>query len=172
MPARTRLRAVLASAKIQTPAQDAEGVARVRKATADDLSALVALEQATFSLDRMSERQWRRHLDSVSADVLVAVRERQLIGAALVFYRRGRDIARLYSIAVAVGERGSGTGAILLAAAEQAARRHGSRRLRLEVRADNATAQRLYERVGYRQFGMHRAYYEDGADARRYEKPL
>ena len=169
---RTSLRAVLASAKIQTPLPRAGAAARVRRATVGDLSALVALEQATFSLDRMSGRQWRRHIDSVSADVLVAVRERQLIGAAIVFYRRGGDIARLYSIAVAAGERGAGTGAILLAAVEQAARRRGSKRLRLEVRADNAAAQRLYERAGYRQFGMRDAYYEDGADAQRYEKPL
>lgn len=144
----------------------------MRRATVDDLSALVALEQATFSLDRMSERQWRRHLDSVSAEVLVAVRERQLIGAAIVFYRSGQDIARLYSIAVAASERGMGTGAVLLSAVEQAARRRGSRRLRLEVRADNAAAQRLYERAGYHAFGRHAAYYEDGADARRYEKSL
>jgi ribosomal protein S18 acetylase RimI-like enzyme len=171
MPARTRLRAVLATAKTQAPILHAS-IVRVRRATVDDLPALVALERATFSLDRMSERQWRRHLDSMSAEVLVAVRERRLIGAAIVFYRRGLDIARLYSIAVAAGARGSGTGAILLAAVEQAARRRGSRRLRLEVRADNAAARRLYERAGYRLFGMHRAYYEDGVDAQRYEKFL
>jgi ribosomal protein S18 acetylase RimI-like enzyme len=162
---------VLATAKTQTTGPHASA-ARVRRATVDDLPALVALERATFSLDRMSERQWRRHLDSTSAEVLVAVRERRLIGAAIVFYRRGRDIARLYSIAGAAGARGSGTGAILLAAVEQAARRRGSWRLRLEVRADNAAARRLYERAGYRLFGMHRAYYEDGADAQRYEKSL
>jgi len=169
MPVRTRLRAVLASAKTPPYAPLAPNV---RRATSGDLDGLVALEQATFVLDRMSERQWRRHLDSLSAEVLVAVRERQLVGAAIVFYRRGQDIARLYSIAVAASERGTGIGAELLAAVEQAARRRGSRRLRLEVRADNAAAQRLYERAGYHAFGSHRAYYEDGADARRYEKRL
>ena len=33
------------------------------------------------------------------------------------------------------------------------ARRHGARRMRLEVRQDNAAAIRLYERLGYRRFG-------------------
>jgi len=146
--------------------------AHVRRATAADLAALVALEQATFALDRMSERQWRRHLDSLSAEVFVAVRERRLVGAAVAFYRRGGDIARLYSIAVAANERGGGIGNMLLDAVEQAARRRGCRRLRLEVRGDNLAAQRLYERAGYRAFGLHAAYYEDGADARRYEKAL
>ena len=107
---------MFAIAKTQAAIPKHASVVRVRRATADDLPALVALERATFPLDRMSERQWRRHLDSVSAEVRVAVCERRLIGAAVVFYRRGRDVARLYSIAVAAGARGSGTGAILLAA--------------------------------------------------------
>lgn len=157
-----------APAELHSPTSTA--TTHVRRATGDDLDALVALEQATFSLDRMSERQWRRHLDSASAEVLVAVRERRLLGAAVVFYRRGGDIARLYSIAVAASERGAGTGALLLAAVERAARQRGCKRLRLEVRADNTAAQRLYERAGYRLFGLHRAYYEDGTDAQRYEK--
>jgi ribosomal-protein-alanine N-acetyltransferase len=163
---------VLAPVQSQSPARSALLDAHVRRATDNDLAALVALEQATFALDRMSERQWHRHLGSLSADVLVAVRERRIVGAAVVFRRRGSDIARLYSIAVAASERGNGIGAVLLDAVEQAAHRQGSRRLRLEVRSDNLAAQRLYESHGYRQFGAHRRYYEDGQDARRYEKVL
>lgn len=144
----------------------------VRRATAADLDGLVALEQAAFTLDRMSARQWRRHLESLTAEVFVATRARRAIGAAVVFRRRGSDIARLYSIAVASGERGGGIGAKLLDAVERSARRHGCRRLRLEVRRDNLAAQRLYERAGYRAFGTHPSYYEDGADAQRYEKRL
>ena len=51
MPTRTRLRAVLASAKIPPSATT------VRRATAGDLDGLVALEQATFVLDRMITQQ-------------------------------------------------------------------------------------------------------------------
>jgi ribosomal protein S18 acetylase RimI-like enzyme len=145
---------------------------RVRRATSDDLAALVQLEQATFALDRMSDRQWRRHLDSLSAEVQVAVRDRRIIGAAVMFHRRGNDIARIYSIAVAVGERGHGVGAMLLDAVELSARRQGLCRLRLEVRADNVGAQALYEHRGFVEFGTHAGYYEDGADARRYQKVL
>lgn len=146
--------------------------AHIRRATIGDLDALVALENASFSTERMSARQLRRHLESLSAELLVATRERRIVGAALVFFRRSSRVARLYSIAVAAGERGGGLGAALLAAAEQAARRRGSRSVRLEVRRDNAAAQRLYERHGYRRFGLHERYYEDGEDALRYEKPL
>jgi ribosomal-protein-alanine N-acetyltransferase len=169
----TRLRAVLASAPMPLPPSPPTlAQVRVRRATSDDLAALVQLEQASFALDRMSERQWRRHLDSLSAEVQVAVRERRIVGAAVIFHRRGSDLARVYSIAVASAERGSGIGAMLLDAVEQSARRQGLRRLRLEVRIDNRAAQRLYEHRGFLAFGTHVAYYEDGGDARRYEKVL
>jgi ribosomal protein S18 acetylase RimI-like enzyme len=145
---------------------------RIRRAVVGDLAALVELENATFATDRMRARQWRGHLHSASAHVFIATRERRIAGAALVFFRHGSAIARLYSIAVAASERGAGIGAKLLHAAEQAALRRGCRALRLEVREDNAPAQRLYEQHGYRHFGMRRAYYEDGHSARRYEKTL
>lgn len=144
----------------------------IRRATIDDLAALVELENSTFVIERMSTRQLRRHLESMSAEILVATRQRRVVGAAVVFFRRANDIARLYSIAVAASERGNGLGEALLAAIAHAARRRGSRRLRLEVRSDNAAAQRLYERLGYRHFGSHADYYEDGHAAHRYEKPL
>lgn len=144
----------------------------IRRATIDDLADLVTLETSSFAIERMSERQLRRHLESLTAEVLVATRERRVVGAAVVFFRRGSDITRLYSIAVAAGERGNGLGEALLMRVAHTARRRGSRRLRLEVRRDNPSAQRLYERLGYWHFGTHDGYYEDGQEAYRYEKRL
>ena len=80
-----------------------------------------------------------------------------------MFFHAAHRIARLYSIAVAPEARGTGIGEALLAAAERHARTRGAIAMRLEVRADNAAAQRLYERRGYRRFGIRRRYYEDGA---------
>ncbi|MBN8728757.1 MAG: GNAT family N-acetyltransferase [Xanthomonadales bacterium] len=144
----------------------------VRRATIGDLAALVELENAVFAGDRISERQWRRHLESLTAEVFVATLEHRLLGAVLLFFRRDSRVARLYSIAVAEGARGCGVGERLLAKAERAAVRRANRVLRLEVRRDNRVAQRLYESHGYRLIGEYRAYYQDGEDARRYEKPL
>lgn len=167
----TSLRAVLAPMQTKS-VPFASNAAHIRRATIDDLDVLVELENSAFASERMSARQWRRHLESLTAEILVATRDRQLVGAAVVFFRRGTAIARLYSIAVAASERGHGVGDLLLASAEQAARRRSSRALRLEVRADNAAAQRLYGRHGYTCFGQHSGYYEDGQDALRYEKAL
>ena len=151
---------------------DASTEVRVRRATRDDLDAIVMLENAAFDADRVSRRQWRHHLESLSAGVLLAISERHVVGAMLLLFRRGSKVARLYSIAVAKGQRGRGIGARLLMAAERAARRRGANALHLEVRCDNAGAQRLYERLGYQRCGSRRAYYEDGADALRYCKSL
>jgi len=145
---------------------------RIRRATPADLDALVALERRAFSTDQLSRRQYRRHIDSATARVLAAVDARGLLGKAVVFFRRNSRIARLYSIAVADAARGRGLGEVLVRAVERAARARGCARLRLEVRQDNAAAIRLYERLGYRRFGAYARFYEDGANAWRYEKRL
>lgn len=146
---------------------------RVRRAELDDLDDLVALENASFAGDRLSRAQYRRHLDSATARVLVAsANHRHFLGTAVVFFRKGATAARLYSIATRPEARGKGVGTALLAASEAAARQRGCRALRLEVRADNAGAIRLYEQLGYRRIARLDGYYEDGAGGWRYEKAL
>ncbi|QBB72245.1 GNAT family N-acetyltransferase [Pseudolysobacter antarcticus] len=144
----------------------------LRRGRAEDLDAMVALERRAFTGDHLSRRQYAHHLRSHSAEVVVAMAGAVLCGKALLFFRRGQDIARLYSIAVAHEARGQGLGEKLLLACEHAAIARGCKRLRLEVRQDNPGAQRLYERLGYQRFGARSGYYEDGADAWRYEKAL
>ena len=145
---------------------------RIRRARLSDLEALLGLERRAFTTDHLSPRQYRHHLTNDSACVLAAVDASGLLGKAVVFFRKNSRIARLYSIAVSDAARGRGIGEALMRAAERAARAHGRQRLRLEVRQDNASAIRLYERLGYRRFGAYPRFYEDGADAWRYEKGL
>ncbi len=146
---------------------------RVRRAESSDLDDLVALEERTFDSDRLSRAQYRRHLDSDSAQVLVAsANHRNFLGTAVLFFRKGSGVARLYSLATQPEARGKGVGSALLEASAHTARRRGCRALRLEVRADNALAISLYERLGFRRIGGYARYYQDGADAWRYEKAL
>lgn len=137
-----------------------------------DLDALVALEQATFTADRIARRQWRRHIGSRSACVLVAGKPGQVDAVAVVFYRSGSKCARLYSLAVRAERQGEGLASALLARAEADARRRGCRSMRLEVRSDNAAAIGLYEHHGYARSTRLAGYYEDGADGWRYQKTL
>jgi ribosomal protein S18 acetylase RimI-like enzyme len=145
---------------------------RIRRAIPADLPALLALERRAFATDHLSPRQYRRHLHSETALVLAALDRSGLLGKAVTFFRRGSDIARLYSIAVADTARGRGIGQALLRAVERGARARGCTRMRLEVRPDNPGAIRLYEKQGYRRFGAYVRFYEDGVDAWRYEKRL
>lgn len=151
---------------------DAAQGTRIRPARMDDLDALIALENATFSSDRLSPRQWRRHLASDSVSILVAANPRAVLAAALLLFRRNSRIARLYSLAVGADARGLGLGDALLAACEDESRQRACALLRLEVRRDNLVAQRLYQRRGYHLFATHTRYYEDGDDALRFEKSL
>ena len=144
----------------------------IRHATLDDLDALVAIEERCFDSDRLSRRSFRHLLTRGHAITLVIERDAHVCGYGMVLCNTGTSLGRLYSFAVDPGRRGQGLAQHLLLACEQAALARDCVTLRLEVRPDNAAAIRLYERNGYRRFGVHEDYYEDHAEALRYEKSL
>jgi len=143
----------------------------IRPSTVADLAALVALEAGFPDEDRFDRRTWRRLLAGQSA-ALVHESGGVIDAAAVLLFRQGSDIARLYSIAVATPARGQGIGGRLLAACEEHARQRGSARMRLEVRSTNSSAHRLYEASGYRVIAALESYYPDGEAAHRMEKVL
>jgi ribosomal protein S18 acetylase RimI-like enzyme len=133
---------------------------------------LVALENAVFTTDILSRRSFRHFLTSPNSSLIVAEESGKLAGYALVLYPARTQLARLYSIAVAPHIPSRGIGPLLLAAAEAAAARRQRRAMRLEVHDHNTRAIARYEKSGYRLFGRHRRYYDDGGDALRFDKPL
>jgi [ribosomal protein S18]-alanine N-acetyltransferase len=149
-----------------------DAAALVRTARRDDLSSLVALENAAFSVDRLSRRSFARLIAAPSALVLVAELNGRLAGAAVVLLRSYSSRARLYSLAVAPHVTGAGIGSKLLGAAEDAAAERGATVLTLEVREDNAAALGLYTRRGFEATGRTDAYYGDGAAAVHLHKRL
>ena len=144
-----------ALACVSVPSRSASARVRLRPARAADLPALLALERRAFRGDRLSARQFRHHLENPGAWFAVAGPAGAPLGMALVFFRRGSKVARLYSIVVA-----------------PAARRRGCGELRLEVRADNAAALGLYAGAGYRRLARLPRYYEDGGDGWRHARRL
>lgn len=144
----------------------------VRAARRADLDAIDAVEGRSFTADRFSRATLKRLLVTFTATVLVAEIDAVPAGYAIVLFRLGTLVARLYSIAVDPDHRGKGVALALLAAADAAARARGSRFLRLEVRASNAAGLSLYERAGFTFLERKPAYYEDGEDAIRMEKRL
>ncbi|WP_026328467.1 ribosomal protein S18-alanine N-acetyltransferase [Streptomyces sulphureus] len=70
--------------------------------------------------------------------------------------------ADVQTIGVLPGHRGTGLGARLLAGLLAAATELEAEEALLEVRVDNAPAQRLYERFGFEPVGTRRGYYQPG----------
>ncbi len=144
----------------------------IRAATLAHLPELLSLEASSFSTDRISRRQMRRLLTRAHASVLVAESQGRLLGSAVMLYRRGARVGRVYSLAVDAAARGRGVGAALLEAAAADAARRGNDRLRLEVRRDNQGAIALYQKLGFRRIAEIDDYYQDHMAAWRFERPL
>ncbi len=143
-----------------------------RQPNAQDLDALVALENRCFSEDRLSRRSFRRFLEMPRDRLIVAESDGSLVGYCLVLMSAATRLARIYSIAVQPSERGRGVGEQLVNEAEKVAVDADRIIMRLEVREDNAAAIKLYKRLGYRQFGTYRDYYEDHSNALRFERRI
>ena len=144
----------------------------VRPAQPADVDALLAIENAAFASDRIERRAFRHAIRSPTIICLVAGKGGAVLGYGIVERRRTSTAARLTSIAVAPEAAGEGLGQRLLTALEREAIAAGARRMRLEVRAGNGAARRLYETAGYRLVETIEDYYEDGAAAHRYDKVL
>ncbi len=145
---------------------------QLRQAVSSDLDSLVRLENLCFSDDRISRRSFRRFLDMPRDRIIVATLGDELVGYCLMLMHAATRLARIYSIAVSPKARGQGAGEKLVRAAERAAVEAGRIVMRLEVRENNGAAIGLYRRLGYRQFGTYRDYYEDHGDALRFERRI
>lgn len=144
----------------------------LRPARPSDIPSLVEIEGRCFSGDRLDAAHLRRLLAAPTAQFIVAAEGKAVTGYALLLYRTGSAIARLYSFAVDPPHRRTGVATRLLRAAERAARARGRTEMRLEVRPDNPAAIAFYQRRGYSGIGTYSSFYEDGADALRMHKLL
>ncbi len=133
---------------------------------------MLRLEQQAFISDRISRRSFHYLLNKGHACTLVDIRKKQLTGYILLLFRNHATSARIYSLAVEKMWRGQDIAASLLQAAEREAQRRKLSSIRLEVRTDNAAAQKLYHAAGYRTDGMHQHFYADGSHALRLRKQL
>ena len=123
--------------------------------TEDRIDAVVAAEARSY------QHPWTRGNFSDSlrsgyqAQVLMA-------GDALLGYfvaMKGVDEVHLLNITVPPEYQSQGWGRLMLDALALWSRTQGAQWLWLEVRADNARAQRIYEEHGYRRVGERKGYY-------------
>jgi len=144
----------------------------IRSATLNDIDDLVEIENLCFDTDRLSRRSFRYILTKANAATLVDERKGRVCGDAVILFKSGTSLARLYSIATHPDYRNHNIGKNLVKAAEDSALEQDCAYMRLEIRRDNAASIALFEKMGYRQIGIHADYYEGHVDALRYEKML
>lgn len=144
----------------------------IRRGRPGDVDAMQALE-ALFPSDRMSRRSLRHLLQAPTARVLVAESGTgAMLGNLIGLRRAGSRAIRIYSVVVAPEARGSGLGRRLVEALQALAASEGCQRVSLEVRADNAAARALYDRLGYRSVAALPGYYDDGSDGLRLARSI
>lgn len=131
-----------------------------------DVASLVPLERQLFDADAWSAETWWGELAQGARRwyrvVELAERPGEVAGYAGVALN-GPD-ADVMTVAVAPWAQGRGVGGVLVRALVGAASQAGAAQLVLEVRADNAAAQRVYARHGFERIAVRRGYY-DGIDA-------
>lgn len=138
----------------------------IRDAELSDLDAIMHLETSTFLTDAWSRDMMAAELVAPHTRYVVALEGEAVVGYAGLSAPQGAGQADVQTIAVDASHRGQGIGARLLGVllAEAAAR--GADDVLLEVRADNPTAQRLYERHGFEAIAVRPRYYQpDDVDA-------
>ena len=138
----------------------------LRRATIDDLDALMAIERATFTDDAWSAASMSAELESPHTHYLVALADDGAIDAyAGLSAPEGSGQGDIQTIAVVDRARRAGLGRTLMLALIAEARRRGAAEVFLEVRADNPGAQALYVSLGFDEIAVRPRYYRGGIDA-------
>ncbi|MGN6324384.1 ribosomal protein S18-alanine N-acetyltransferase [Pseudolysinimonas sp.] len=139
----------------------------LRRAEADDLDAIMAIERATFPEDAWSTSSMRAELAGPHGHYLVAVDdEGAIVGYAGLLAPSGSRQGDIQTITVAEAARGRGIGRALMEALLAEADHRGVDEVFLEVRAGNAIAQHLYASLGFERIAVRPHYYQpDNEDA-------
>ncbi|MEA3363975.1 MAG: ribosomal protein S18-alanine N-acetyltransferase [Thermodesulfobacteriota bacterium] len=134
----------------------------IRSISESDLDAVLQIEQDCYP-HPWSLQQFIQELENPVASLLICEIEDKVVGYICYWLIAGE--MQILNVATAPQVRCKGVAAQLL---EQAFKRCDSAHLLsawLEVRAANQAAMTLYQRYGFKQSGIRKAYYRDGEDA-------
>lgn len=131
----------------------------IRKMTAEDIAAVVELDQISFSLP-WPERSFRFELnDNPASRCWVAEVDERVVGMLVAWLFV--DEAHIATIATHPHYRRQGIARRLLTYALRSALREGVQSSFLEVRESNLAAQEMYRKFGYVEVGRRKRYYRD-----------
>lgn len=132
----------------------------VREMRWQDIPGLVVVEAQVFGADAWAAPTWWSELAGRPRRSYVVAEDTAITGYAGLDH--AGEVADVMTIAVAPERQGQGLGTRLLRDLMTTARAGGAAYLMLEVRADNAAAQHLYERHGFSVLRVRRRYYQPG----------
>jgi ribosomal-protein-alanine N-acetyltransferase len=138
----------------------------IRRATPADISAIVEIEKESF-IDPWEQSAFLEALAYYPTTYFVAVCDGAVTGFVVgALEDTGENIyGHLCNLGVSSQHRRQGIGRMLVNRVEQQFAIELATGVQLEVRVSNATAQRFYHKLGYRQvFGLEH-YYSNGEDA-------
>jgi ribosomal-protein-alanine N-acetyltransferase len=130
---------------------------RLRLAFAEDAPALEAVHARAFDAS-WTAADIERLMRILGGFALIGEGDdREAVGFILA--RTMAEEAEILTLAIAPWARRQGVASALVEAAAAEAGRRGAQAMFLEVAADNAPALGLYQRLGFAQAGLRRAYY-------------
>ncbi len=137
-----------------------------------DIPVLAALDAVLFAEDAWDEPTWWAELAGrPRREYVVAMEGECVVGYAGLDL--AGEVADVMTIAVAPDHQARGLGDELMRELARRGASAGAVAMMLEVRADNASALRLYARHGFEQVGVRRRYYQpDGVDALVLRRPV
>jgi len=144
----------------------------IRQATAQDISAVVALERETAGAPHWAAAEYAVMVEE-SADpfarrllVVAESSDKDMVGLAVGKVAGvGADaFGEIESVAVATRARRAGVGRALCEAVLEWCRKEGAQAIELEVRSASEAAIALYRQLGFEAVGMRRSYYRDPVD--------
>lgn len=145
----------------------------LRAAHASEASAIASISRLHVEYGlrwRWTPARVKRAIADTETQVLVATRHGEILGFAIMKF--GDRQAHLHLLAVRPDHRRAGVGRAMLEWLEKSCRAAGIVEIRLEVRTDNMTARRFYDRLGYRHAGQVPGYYDRREDAALFAKAL
>jgi len=136
----------------------------IRKMELVDIPLVLAVEQASFTTPWTEETYEHEISNNEYAHYFVVEMDEKIIGYVGIWLVEGD--AQITNIAISPQFRGYKIGEKLFGFAMQYVIQNGARRLSLEVRVSNLTAQKLYRKFGLVPGGIRKGYYpDDGEDA-------
>ena len=129
----------------------------IRRMTAQAVEKVARFESANFT-QPWSKNAFIAALQSKDNILLVAEHDSEIIGYICMYVVL--DEGEITNVAVAYSARGGGVGSLIMQEAFVCAAKVGVQRIVLEVRVSNEPAIGLYEKMGFKELGIRKGFYD------------